>query len=253
VSRRSRRGGGLLAHVLFLAAIVGLVMLALRVGYPNVSVLAAIYALGAATLFEVASRFGHGGVAPGFWRTTRSYALLIGLTSFYLATDAYVLEQAYRSYPAGLGWFVGVLVSVGLLALTMSLRQPERTDLFVLEPRFTGNGIGLFVVAISLQLFVMTGIVPLLFTMVAFRVTCLATALWFVMFGAMLRHWAAITVAGIMVVLNVLTAYLDLLWPHRESWIFLGGAVGVALVTIAALLLWTRSLLKRPRLPTGVS
>ncbi len=238
-------GGMLFAHALFLLLVAGLFLLALKVGYPNISALVAIYAVNAVTLFEISTRSAKARTAGSLWRVGRLYAVIIGLISFYVVSDAYVLEHALSAYPADALWFLGFIGSVAALALVMSLRQPERADMFVLAPRFTGNGIGIFVVAISLQLFVMTAITPLSFAMIAFRLTFIAASIWFVVFGLIIRNPPVRMTASLFVTLNVLTAYLDLLWDYRTTIAFMGGAVALAIVTFAATEMLARTL--RPK------
>ncbi|MFN3231653.1 MAG: hypothetical protein ACE363_05785 [Alphaproteobacteria bacterium] len=250
---KRRRGAGvtIIAHVVMLALCASLAVLAWRTGYPNLGSLAAIIAVGAIILFEVSTRLHQARTGIRFWRVCRAYGAVIGMVCFYLLTDAHVLEQAKIAYPATAMWLIGFIGSVALLALAMSLRQPDRTDMFVLEPRFTGNGIGIFVVAVCMQLFVMTAITPLEFNIIAFRLTCFAASIWFVKFGTILRSRSVLTGATVFTLLNVLTAYLDLLWPFRDTIPFMIGAGILALVTLAVLRWWIGSIDGRPVRPAA--
>lgn len=225
-------------HGILLGLIAGLGLVAFDVGYPNVSALFAAIAVGAVAMFEIASRISQGRGDRHVFATARTYCVLVGLTAVYLASDAHVLAMAHRAYPADALWFLLFLGSVGFLAIIMSMRSPERTDMFVLEPRFTGNGIGLFVVAVGLQLLVLTALGSLPFLIMAFRVTVLAISLWFVVFGVLLGNRAITWIGGGFVVINLLTAYLDLLWESRATIIFQLGGCGIAALSLACLAWW---------------
>ena len=236
--RRSRgfSGAQFTAHLIFAPLVALAAWKAWRVSYPDVCALMGAYLVAATTLYEMLGRMGGRRGTRLFARTGKAYAVLAGLAAAYIASDAWVLEQASRAYPAGGRWFGLLLGTVVVLGAILLVRRSGRTknDALASMPGFTAIGLGLFVTLLVLQLLSMTALLPWSVLAVLWRIVFCAVAAWIARLGSALQHRAVMGWGLAFLWLGLMTAYLDLLWPWRTGMPFLAGAavLGLALAAV---------------------
>lgn len=236
---RDRFGGAqFAAHLIFAPLLALAAHAAWRVAYPDICALMGIYLVGAASLYELLGRVGRRRGTRLFAGTGKAYAVLAGLAAAYIASDAYVLERAAGAYPADGRWFGMLLGTVILLVGVLLVRRsgmPKSDDLFLTKPWFTGLGLGLFVTLLSLQLIAMTALLPWPVLAAIYRVVFCAAAFWIARLGIVTRASAIMRWGLAFLWMGLMTAYLDLLWPWRETLPFLAGAAILGLALALAL------------------
>ena len=238
--REGFSGAQFTAHLIFAPLLMLAAHAAWRVAYPDICALMSIYLVGAAGLYELLSRIGRRRGTRLFAGTGKTYAVIFGLAAIYIASDAYVLERAARAYPADGQWFgmlLGAVVILGGILLVRRSGRPKGDDLFLTMPWFTGLGLGLFVALLSLQLIAMTALLTWPVLAVIYRLVFCAAAFWIARLGIATRAGAVLVWGLAFLWLGLMTAYLDLLWPWRETLPFLAGAAVLGLV-LALVLAW---------------
>jgi hypothetical protein len=248
--RRSRglSGAQFTAHLIFAPLLMLAVWRAWRISYPDICALMGVYLVAAVLLHELLGRMGRRRGTRLFARTGKAYAVLAGMAAAYVASDAYVLEQASRAYPAGGRWFgllLGTLLVLGAIQLVRRSGVPTE-DALAARPGFTAIGLGLFVALLVLQLLAMTALLPWGVLAVIYRLAFCAAALWIARLGLVTRHPAVLGWGLAFLWLGVMTAYLDLLWPWRASLPFLAGAAVLGIALAAGMIVKGRKLTATP-------
>jgi len=241
---RGFSGAQFAAHLIFAPLLALAAWHAWRTSYPNVCALMGIYLVGATLVYEVLGRMGRRRGSRLFARTGKTYAIVAGLAAVYIASDAYVLEQASRAYPAGGRWFGMLLGAIVVLASMLLLRSGRSKDGEALAgmPGFTNLGLGLFVALIVLQLLAMTALLPWGALAALYRVVFCLAALWIVRLGLVLHAGAILGWGLAFLWLGLMTAYLDVLWPWRTTMPFLAGAAALGLAIAVAMVVKGRKL-----------
>jgi len=243
---RGLSGAQFTAHLIFAPLLALAAWQAWRTSYPNVSALMGIYLVGAMLVYELLGRIGRRRGTRLFARTGKTYAALAGLAAIYVASDAYVLEQAARAYPAGGRWFGMLLGAIAVLGGLQLVRRSDRSkdsEALAAVPGFASLGLGLLVVLILLQLLAMTALLPWGVLAVLYRIVFCAAAFWVARLGLILRAGAIFGWGLAFLWLGLMTAYLDLLWPWRATMTFLAGAAALGLALALALVLKGRKLI----------
>ncbi|MGE0666426.1 MAG: hypothetical protein AB7O49_07710 [Sphingomonadales bacterium] len=241
-------GARLTAHLIFAALVALAAWRAWRVSYPDVCALMGVYLFAALLLNELLARMGARRGGRLFARTGKAWTVMIGLTAAYVASDAHVLEQASLAYPAGGRWFGMLLGTVVVLGAVLLVRRSGRSgqDAAAAMPGFAAIGLGLVVGMLVLQLLSMTALLPWTILAVLWRAAFCAAALWIARLGLALRHGAIMAWGLAFLWLGLMTAYLDLLWPWRETTPFLAGAAVLGLAMAAAMVVKGRKLAAMP-------
>lgn len=240
--RRSRGFGGaqFTAHLVFAPLVGWAAWTAWRISYPDVCALMGVYLVAAVTLHEMLDRMGARRGTRLFARTGKAWAVLAGLSAAYVTSDAWVLEQASRAYPASGRWFGLLLGAVVVLGAILLVRRSggQRSAVPPAIPGFTAMGLAVFVTLLLLQLLTMAALLPWGVLAVSWRIVFCAAAAWIAGHGAAIRHRAVMAWGLAFLWLGLMTAYLDLLWTWRHGLPFLAGAaaLGVALAAGMAML-----------------
>ncbi len=237
--RRSRGFGGaqFTAHLIFAPLFTWAAWTAWTVSYPDVCALMGVYLVAAVTLHEMLDRMGARRGTRLFARTGKAWAVFVGLSAAYVASDAWVLEQTSRAYPASGRWFgllLGAVVVLGALLLVRHSggnRSVSRPTI----PGLMAMGLGVFVTLLVLQLLTMTALLPWGVLAVIWRIAFCAAAAWIAGHGAALRDRAVMAWGLAFLWLGLMTAYLDLLWPWRHGLPFLAGAAALGLALAAGM------------------
>ena len=227
------------AHLLMLFLIGLAGTFAYRVSYPNISALLGIYMIMSVGLYQVSGRLAQAGQWNRFGRVGKMYTQIFGLGSFYLASDAFVLEQAYYAYPAPLIGFLAFGIAVIGLAVVTMLRRSTASEIYVTHPGFVSIGIALFVGAVTTQLLAMTALSDWGLQVVLYRIIFIASTVWIAQMGVYERSPATVITAGLFAVLGIMTAYLDILWSIKETLGFLIGAIALALALLVVFWIWS--------------
>ncbi|MEN3976104.1 hypothetical protein [Emcibacter sp. SYSU 3D8] len=244
-ARRGLSGPQFTAHLLFAPLVLLAAWHAWRVSTPDICALMGVYLVAATLLHELLARMGRRRGARLFAGTGKAYATLAGLLAVYIASDAHVLEQASRAYPAGGRWFGLLLGNIAVLgALQLVHRSGRATNGAGPAARhgFASLGLGLFVVLIVLQLLAMTALLPWSLLAVLYRVVFCVAAVWVARLG-LVQHSGVIFGWGLAFLwLGLMTAYLDLLWPWRMTLPFLAGAAVLGTALALAMVVQGRKL-----------
>lgn len=242
---RGFSGAQFTAHVIFAPLAALAAWQAWRVSYPDVCSLMGIYLIASTLVYDLLGRMGRRRGTRLFARTGKIYAVLVGLAAIYIASDAHVLEQASRAYPAGGRWFgmlLGAIIVLGSLLLVRRSGRSKDTDALAATPGFASLGLALFVALIVLQLLAMTALLPWAVLAALYRAVFCAAAFWIVRLG-LIVHTGGIFGWGLAFLwLGLMTAYLDLLWPWRTTMPFLAGAAVLGLALALAMLVKGRKL-----------
>ncbi len=244
-SSRGFSGAQFIAHLMFAPLLALAVWQAWRTSYPDVYALMGVYLVGAMLVHELLDRMGGRRGSRLFARTGKAYAALAGLAAVYIASDAHVLEQASRAYPAGGRWFgllLGAIVVLGSVQLARRSGRSRDGAALAGMPGFTGIGLALFVTLIVLQLLAMTALLPWGVLAVIYRVVFCAAAFWVARLGLALGGGAILGWGLAFLWLGLMTVYLDLLWPWRTTMPFLAGAAMLGLALAAAMVVRGRTL-----------
>ena len=243
---RGLSGAQFSAHLIFAPLGALAAWQAWRTSSPDVSALMGIYLVGATLVYELLGRIGRRRGSRLFARTGKSYAALAGLAAIYVASDAHVLEQASRAYPAGVGWFgmlLGAIAVLGGMQLVRRSDWSKDSEALAAVPGFASLGLGLLVALILLQLLAMTALPPWGVLAVLYRIVFCTAAFWVARLGLILRAGAIFGWGLAFLWLGLMTAYLDLLWPWRATMPFLAGAGVLGLVLAVVLALKGRTLI----------
>jgi hypothetical protein len=243
---RGISGQQAMAHVLLFPVLCAGAYSAWRIGFPDICALMGVFLMASSVIYEITGRMTERRSTRRFGETGKTYAIVMGLASIYIASDAYVLEQAWLAYPADGRWFGALLGSLVVLGSALLVRRSGRTrsdEIFVARPRFTGLGVALFVTLLSLQLIAMAAVLPWWLMAAAYRLVFCAAAFWIARFGAVTQSTPVLGWGLVFLWLGIMTAYLDLLWPFRETWPFLAGAGALGLATAFLLHRWGRRVL----------
>jgi hypothetical protein len=127
---------------------------------------------------------------------------------------------------------------IGLAVVTM-LRRSTASEIYVNHPRFVNIGIALFVTAVTVQLLAMTALIGWGLQVVLYRTIFIASSVWIAQMGVYERSPATVIVAGLFIVLGVMTAYLDVLWSVKETLGFLIGAIALAIALLLVFWIWS--------------
>lgn len=242
---RGFSGARFAAHLIFAPLVALAAWQAWRVSYPDVCALMGFYLVASMLVYELLGRTAGRRGSRVFARTGKAYAVMAGLAAVYIASDAHVLEQASRTYPAGGRWFgllLGAIVVLGSIQVVRRSVRSRDGDALAGMPGFTAIGLGLFVTLIILQLLAMTALPPWGVLAVIYRVVFCAAAFWVARLGRALGSGAILGWGLAFLWLGLMTAYLDLLWPWRTTLPFLAGAAALGLALAAAMVLKGRTL-----------
>lgn len=244
-SSRGFSGAQFTAHLIFAPLVALAAWQAWRTSYPDVSALMGVYLVGATLVHELLGRMASRRGSRLFARTGRTYAALAGLAAVYVASDAHVLEQASRAYPADGRWFgmlLGAIVVLGGMQLVRRSGRSKDSEALAGAHGFASLGLGLFVALIVLQLLAMTALPPWAVLAALYRVVFCAAAFWIARLGLVLQAGALFGWGLAFLWLGLMTAYLDLLWPWRTTMPFLAGAAVLGLALAVAMVVKGRKL-----------